>query len=85
MEVELTKASSRGQVVIPKEIRERIGIQEGTPFAVSLISGIVLLKKLDIEAEFEKLHKRGTRLAKSKSWRETEVNQIIHKVRNPKT
>lgn len=84
MKIELTKASSRGQVVIPKEIRERIGIQEGTPFAVSLISGIVFMKKLDIEKEFEKLHRWGTKLAKNKNWKETEVNQIIHRVRNPK-
>ncbi len=84
MEIELTKASSRGQIVIPKDIREKMGIEEGTPFAISLISGIVFLKKLDIEAEFEKLHKWGTKLARSKNWKETEVSKIIHKVRNPK-
>lgn len=84
MKIKLTKASSRSQVVIPKEIREKISLKEGTPFAVSLISGIVFMKKLDIEKEFEKLHKWGTKLAKNKNWKEIEVNQVIHKARKPR-
>ena len=81
MEIELTKSSSKGQVVIPKEIRDKIGVQKGTPFAVSLISGIVFLKKLDIETEFERLHKWGTRLARIRKWEQSEINNTIHKIR----
>ena len=84
MEVELTKASSRGQVVIPKEIREKIKMREGTPFLVSVLSGIVMLRKLNTEKEFEKLHKWGTRLARAKAWKHSEVNEMVHKIRSSK-
>lgn len=33
-EVSTTKLSSRGQVVIPEEIRKRLGLEPGTQFIV---------------------------------------------------
>ena len=46
--VEFTKASSKGQVVIPQAIREKLGISEGTPFAVWSKGDEILLKKMDV-------------------------------------
>ena len=45
-EVEFTKASSKGQVVIPQAIREKLGIEEGTPFAVWSKGDEILMKKI---------------------------------------
>ena len=44
--VEFTKASSKGQVVIPQAIREKLGIEEGTPFAVWSKGDEILMKKV---------------------------------------
>lgn len=44
---ELTKASSKGQIVIPTDIRRKLKIKEGSVFAVSAKKNILVLKKLD--------------------------------------
>lgn len=44
---ELTKASSKGQIVIPTQIRKKMGITEGSVFSVRAQNNIILLKKLD--------------------------------------
>ena len=41
-DVEITKASTRGQIVLPKSIRDEIGIESGDYFALILILLIVL-------------------------------------------
>jgi AbrB family looped-hinge helix DNA binding protein len=46
--VEFTKVSSKGQVVIPQGIRERLQLREGMPLAVVAQDDMVLLKKIDI-------------------------------------
>jgi len=48
MEVpELTKVSSKGQVVIPRVVRRKLGIKRGSVFAVSAKNDMIVLKKLD--------------------------------------
>ncbi len=44
---ELTKASSKGQIVIPNSIRKKLGIREGSIFAVTAKKDIIVLKKLE--------------------------------------
>ena len=41
-----TKLSSRGQVVIPEEIRNRLGLEEGAQFVVVGEGDVVVLKAL---------------------------------------
>ncbi|MBI4167705.1 MAG: AbrB/MazE/SpoVT family DNA-binding domain-containing protein [Candidatus Aenigmarchaeota archaeon] len=50
---ELTKISSKGQVVIPSNVRNRLNIKEGSVMAVMTKGDIIVLKKLDsgIKAE----------------------------------
>mgnify|MGYP001557856492 CR=1 FL=1 len=50
-EIEFTKLSSKGQVVIPKKIRQFLKLIEGTLFAVNEQNGMILLKKVEIEEE----------------------------------
>ncbi len=49
----LTKLSSRGQIVIPTEMRKMLGIKEGSVFAVSAKKNIIVLKKLNTEIKAE--------------------------------
>jgi AbrB family looped-hinge helix DNA binding protein len=46
---ELTRISSKGQVVIPSRVREKLGIEAGSVFAVltSRKGNLVVLKKID--------------------------------------
>ncbi len=48
--LELTKMSSKGQVVIPKAIRDRLGLEEGDRIAVEEAEGRVILRKISIES-----------------------------------
>ncbi len=52
-----TKLSSRGQVVIPEEIRDRLGLEPGVRFAVIGEGDVVVLKALKPPRpeEFKKL------------------------------
>jgi AbrB family looped-hinge helix DNA binding protein len=41
-----TRMSSKGQVVIPEEIREKMGLHPGTQFAVLGARGMIVLRPL---------------------------------------
>lgn len=41
-----TQLSSRGQVVIPKEVREELGLEPGTPFTVTGSGDTIVLKRV---------------------------------------
>ncbi len=47
--MEITKISSKGQVVIPLKIREELGIQEGSVIAIEKINDVVMIKKIDMD------------------------------------
>lgn len=81
---ELTKISSKGQVVIPYDIRKELGLDTGSTLVVSRTDDFILLKKLhipDLEEEFERLTKWGQSFAKKKGLTEKEVMRKIHKGR----
>lgn len=46
---ELTKLSSKGQVVLPVKIRDELGINEGSILAVDMVNGMIVIKKVDID------------------------------------
>lgn len=43
---ELTKVSSKGQLVIPQDIRKNLNIHEGSIFAVTNTDDLIILKKI---------------------------------------
>ncbi len=46
--MEITKTSSKGQIVIPLKIRSELGIHEGSVIAVERMNDVVVLKKIDV-------------------------------------
>ena len=44
---ELTRVSSKGQIVIPSIVRKKLAIKEGSVFAVSSKDNIIVLRKLE--------------------------------------
>ena len=47
--MELTKISSRGQIVIPLKIRNKLNITEGSVLAIDTSDSMVILKKIDVD------------------------------------
>jgi len=85
---EITKISSKGQVVIPSKIREELRLATGTSVVISKVNDFVLLKRVEISdpaEEFRKLTRWGAKFAKEKGIKnEEDVLRIIHKSRGIK-
>jgi len=43
----ITKISSKGQIVIPQEIRNELKINKGSVLAIEKIKNLVVIKKID--------------------------------------
>ena len=74
MGIATTKVSSRGQVVIPSELRSQAGLKAGETLLVfGDKNGIILKKAGSSLEEFEKLAYFGKEFAKQKSIRKRDV------------
>ncbi len=81
---ELTKMSSKGQIVIPRQVRKELELKEGETFAVVGKSDTIILKKIEIPSQkevFEKLHKWGVKFAKEKGLKESDIQGMIKRTR----
>ena len=78
-----TTLSSKGQVVIPEAIRERLGLKTGAPFVVVADRDVVILKVLEPPAlsEFAALTAQARRAAKAAGVKSADVPRAIKKVR----
>ncbi|HEV2138931.1 MAG TPA: AbrB/MazE/SpoVT family DNA-binding domain-containing protein, partial [Nitrososphaerales archaeon] len=54
-DIELTRASSKGQVVIPTKIRKKFNIKEGSVLAVAARDGVIVLKKIESDLSAQDL------------------------------
>ncbi|MBU0757498.1 MAG: AbrB/MazE/SpoVT family DNA-binding domain-containing protein [Nanoarchaeota archaeon] len=81
----ISKISTKGQVVIPSDIRHQLGLDDGTSVIVTRMNDFVLLRKIDIpdvKKEFEDLVNFGTKWAKKKGiLSEEDVIKLIHESR----
>ena len=78
--VETTKMSTKGQVIIPKEVREFTQSTENTLFTVMPLNvDTIILKKLDKKAALAELDKIRARVKGKLS--EDEINAIVQKIR----
>jgi len=74
-EVQITTTSPKGQVVIPQEIREHMGIESGTKFAVYGRGDTIIFKRVKLPTikDFESLAKFGRAFANRKGIKEKDV------------
>ena len=79
---EVAKISTKGQVVIPSDIRKELGLEIGSSVLVTKMQDFVLLKKInipDVKKEFERLTKWGTKHAKKLGIKsEDDIVRIMH-------
>ncbi len=78
-----TRLSSKGQVVIPEEIRERLGLKEGTQFVVVGERDVVILKSIapPAMAEFDELVRRARGAARKAGVKPADVRRAIARAR----
>ena len=81
--MEITSLSSKGQVVIPQEIREKLNLALGEKFIVIGEKDTIILKKIEEPSfkGFEKLIKKTREFAKKKQIKENDVNEAIKRTR----
>ena len=83
MSVETVKMSSKGQIVIPQDIREDMNASEGTVFAVVGSSDTIVLKKMqtpskeDLIKELEIIAKEGKKRLTKKGIKESDIPKIV--------
>ena len=82
-EVEFTKISSKGQVVIPQNIREGMKLKPGTPLAVIEKNGAILLKKIEMPKikSWEDTTKPFREAAKKSGFTRSDLDRIIEEVK----
>ena len=74
--------SERGQIIIPKEVREEVGASTNTVFVVdTLDKDTIVMKKFDSDAWIKKFNEMRKRTAKLSS---SQVEALIHEVRKEK-
>jgi AbrB family looped-hinge helix DNA binding protein len=84
MALELTRLSQKGQVVIPTQVRRKMGLKEGTKFLVVGLEDIIVLRRLQLSEEKLKLKKllaEARSSAKTHGLSEKEIERLVHAVR----
>ena len=81
-----TKLSSKGQVVIPEAIRERLGLQAGVQFVVVAEGDVVVLKVLDAPkmSDFKALLDKAQESADAAGLTPEDVEAAIRELRDKK-
>ena len=84
MALELTRLSQKGQVVIPTEVRRKMGLKEGTKFLVIGLEDVIVLRRLQLSEEkvrLKKLLAKARHSANTHGLSEREVERLVHVVR----
>ena len=78
-----TKMSSKGQIVIPEEIRVRLDLKTGEQFVVVGEDDVVILKKIvhPSMADFDKLINRARRQAKKAGMEPSDILAAVRTAR----
>jgi antitoxin PrlF len=86
---DFTKISSKGQVVIPRLIRDALSLTSGTALEVAHVGDMVVLRRArtsDLPNRLLRLAKRGEALAKRAGVRsDMELVKIVRHVRQERT
>ena len=85
-DVATTKMSSKGQVVIPENIRKRLNLKVGSQFVVVGEKDVVILKNISPPSidEFEDLITEARKKGKQAGIKKSDVRNAILKVRGRK-
>ncbi|MFH1408718.1 MAG: AbrB/MazE/SpoVT family DNA-binding domain-containing protein [Nanoarchaeota archaeon] len=77
MDTEIVKMSSKGQLVVPQDIREQEGFKPSDRFVPFPVKGGILFKKLQLQAEFDALAKDMQKQFKKRNISSKDVNEAV--------
>jgi AbrB family looped-hinge helix DNA binding protein len=78
-----TKMSSKGQIVIPEEIRRQLGLRAGTQFVVIGEGDVVILRSISPPSmeDFDRQIKKARKAARLAGLRPKDVSDAVGTVR----
>lgn len=81
--IEVTSMSSKGQVVIPSDLRTRLGLKEGEKFVVVGEGDTVVLKKISMPSlrDFNVLREKTEEYAAEKKLSSKDLKEAIKRAR----
>ena len=81
--VSTTKMSSKGQVVIPEQIRTQLDLKAGSQFVVVGDKDVVILKRIAAPAlnEFDRLIKQARSQAKAAGMKKSDIENAVKQAR----
>ena len=84
--VATTRMSSKGQVVIPEDVRGRLGLEAGVQFVVVGEGDVVILKTITPPSMdgFDSLIRRARQQARTSGMKRSDIDKAILKVRGGK-
>lgn len=84
MPAETTKVSSRGQVVIPRSVRDKVDLKEGEVLVVFGEGDTIVLKRVQVpdEEELKQLLDWGASFAKEQGITREDVERAIRELRD---
>jgi AbrB family looped-hinge helix DNA binding protein len=83
-DISTTKMTSKGQVVIPEEIREHMHLSSGTKFIVMATDDSIIFKKINPlpQQEIQHLLTASQKIAKTYGLKQSDIAESIKEVRN---
>ena len=87
---ETIKMSSRGQIVIPQDIREELKASEGTIFSVVSSKDAIILKKISVPSKEDLIKElgvialEGRKRAEKLGIKESDVPELVQRFRKSK-
>lgn len=81
---EITSMSSKGQIVIPQALREKLKLKEGERFVILGQEDTIILKKMNLPtfADFDEMIKRSHKFAKDNNLTPKDLELAIKRARN---
>ena len=81
-ELATTKMSSKGQVVIPEDIRKRLGLEPGSQFVVVAGKDAIILKTISPPSmdEFDELIRTARRQARKAGMKRSDIRDAATEV-----
>ncbi len=86
MAVEVLSVSSKGQIVLPMDMRKKLDIGTGSKLAAYMIGNVIMLKAIEVptESDFQKTLDEAAKWAKEAGYKESDVNDIVKSYRKKK-
>lgn len=84
MEIDLTKLSQKGQIVIPNTVRKSLGLKEGMKFLVVALGDTIVLRRLELteeKARLKHLLAESRVRAEKTGFSEREIERFIRETR----